>query len=572
MNTIKKMLLLLAAFSSFSLYAESGRELHILSTGDVHGNWFSESFVKDGKINNSLEAVKCKVDSFRTAYGRDNVLLLDAGDGLQGTNAPYYYNYVAVSEPHLYPRLAKYIGYDAITVGNHDIETGHKVYDRVALELENAGIPWLYANALKADGSCYFKEYAVFERGGMKVLVIGFGNANIRSWLQPQLWEGIDFKSIVSMAGEVVARLKAEVKPQLTVLLLHSGTGKGNGQHLENQALDVYRSVKGVDLVIGGHDHKPYALLENGCAYVDGGAKSSSMGHAVACAGGKEGHRIVRAETLNLDKSKVDPLMRKHFNKEFNLVSDFSNRKIGSLDTDLLSRDGYRGMSDYTNLVHTVQLKVSGAPISFCAPLNYDGKVKKGELIYNDLFTIYPFENQLFVVKMTGKEIKKYLEFSYDNWIVTPGSHVLKIKNTPEPRTGSFKWSFVGWSYNFDSAAGIKYSVDVTKPAGSRVKILSMADGSSFSEDAWYEVATSSYRANGGGDLMVKGAGIPAEELQGRVVRRYEEMRELIYKFIGDNGGLKKEAFGKSELLGSWSFEPKAVVEPLMEADMELIF
>jgi len=70
------------------------------------------------------------------------------------------------------------------------------------------------------------------------------------------------------------------------------------------------------------------------------------------------------------------------------------------------TRDAYKGMCDYVNLVHTLCLGCAPARISIAAPLTYDGFVKGGTLIYKDLFTIYPFENQLYVITMTGKEIK----------------------------------------------------------------------------------------------------------------------------------------------------------------------
>ena len=124
--------------------------LTILSTNDVHGTWFDSTYV-DARTRPALTAVKYYVDSVRTANGAENVLLLDAGDCLQGDNAPYYFNYVDTETPHLFPRLMEYMGYDAVAVGNHDIETGHAVYDRVAADLKKNGVDFLAANALRND-------------------------------------------------------------------------------------------------------------------------------------------------------------------------------------------------------------------------------------------------------------------------------------------------------------------------------------------------------------------------------------------------------------------------------------
>ena len=125
----------MAAALLLALSCSSEKTLHIVTTGDVHGSWFDEPYVEGGATKTSLMSVSAWVDSLRDAVGRKNVLLFDAGDCLQGDNAAYYYNYVDTTEAHLFPELVSYMGYDAVTVGNHDIETGHPVYDRIAADL-----------------------------------------------------------------------------------------------------------------------------------------------------------------------------------------------------------------------------------------------------------------------------------------------------------------------------------------------------------------------------------------------------------------------------------------------------
>ena len=133
----------------------------VLATNDVHGRYFDSSYVDDG-VRNSLISVSCYVDSVRTSSGRESVILLDVGDFLQGDNAAYYYNYVDTLSIHLYARMAEYMDYDAVIVGNHDIETGHGVYDRIKSQLR---MPFLAANALRTDdGKPYFQEYTVLKR------------------------------------------------------------------------------------------------------------------------------------------------------------------------------------------------------------------------------------------------------------------------------------------------------------------------------------------------------------------------------------------------------------------------
>ena len=565
----------IAVYSAFFSGPRKGvHELHVLATNDVHGAWFDSTYTGSG-VRSSLFAVSRTVDSIRAAVGPRNVLLLDAGDCLQGDNAAYYYNYVATAEPHLFPRLAAYMGYDAIAVGNHDIETGHPVYDRVTRQLRRKGIAFLAGNAFRTDGrGTYWSEYKVFRRSGMKVLVAGYTNAYIASWLGEDKWSGMSFSSLVPLVGERVARLRRRFRPDVVVVAVHSGTGKGDGSELESQGMDLFRSLEGVDFVICSHDHRSFVSNSGSCVLLNSGSRASNVAHGVLKAKVK-GRRIVSREySCGLEKTdphKVDTAMKAAFRADFEKVRDFTLAEVGGTECELSMREAFRGPCAMLDLIHTVQLLSSGAQVSFAAPLSQKGLIPAGKLIYNDLFVIYPYENTLFKVKLTGEQIVSYLEYSYDAWIQDPSSgHVLRIESRGDDRFGNSRWSFVNRSYNFDSAAGLRYTVDVTKPFGSRVAVSSMADGSAFERDSVYTVAMTSYRAAGGGGLLREGAG--ADPATVPVEGRYPEIRDLVYQFIKDRGTLTAGAVSDSSLLGGWSFVPSPAAQEAIDADMKLLF
>ena len=568
--------IVLSCFVFFAFCAAGNHHnLRIITTGDVHGAWFPESYVNPGELNTSLMSVKHFVDSIRADVGRNNVLLLDAGDCLQGDNATYYFNNVVADRPHLFPRLVAYMGYDALVVGNHDIEAGHKVYDKVYRELAGYGIPWLGGNAVKDDGTTYFPEYAVFRKAGLKVLVIGFTNANIGAWVADEEWKGMTFQPIVSRAQAVVDRLTVKENPQIVVMVVHSGIGDGDGRQLENEGLDLFRALKGVDLLVCGHDHRSYVIDENKADLVDGGAKAGRVGVAsvdVETRGRKLVSKTTRSEVVRLDKKVYDEEMEKRFRPEFEEVRAFTLRPVGNLEMELRTRDAYVGMSDYVNLLHRVQMNRPGVQLSLAAPLKYDSKVEAGQLVFNDMFTIYPYENQLVVAKLSGSEIVRILEFSYDRWIGGGDGHVLKIRNTPDERTGSDKWSFVGRPYNFDSVAGLIYTVDVTKPFGSRICIKSMADGSAFDEEAFYNVAMTSYRANGGGGIIPRGAGLDDAVMASRIVGKDKEIRMIVYDFFLEHPVVDSALVNDEKILGHWEFIPADVAGEALRKDMNLLF
>ena len=550
--------------------------LQLFTTNDVHGRFFDSLYV-GGNTKESLLAVARYVDSVRTAEGPENVLLVDAGDCLQGDNAAYYFNYVDTVTPHLYARITDYMGYDAVAVGNHDIETGHPVYDRVAKQMR---APFLAANALRTDnGEPYFPEYTTVNKSGLKVAILGYTNPNIKNWLAESLWSGMEFKSLIPVVQEGVDKVIEKEHPHVVIVAVHSGTGAGDGSVLESQGLDLYKSLKGVDFLICSHDHRPFIASKDDLCLINSGSHCRNIGHGTVEVEIKDGQVVSKklsADLIKVNKKLVDVEMREHFRKDYEAVKAFTLKPVGKLERDMYTRESYAGMCDYMNLLHTLSLSCSPAQISFSAPLTFNGKVKAGQLVYNDLFTIYPYENQLYVVSMSGREIKDYLEYSYDAWINTvsgrKSDNLLKIRNAADPCTEQKRWSFVERSYNFDSAAGINYTVDIRKPYGSRIEIESLADGTKFDMDARYNVAMTSYRASGGGGIMREGAKVDTDRIDERVVARYPEIREILYEYLSEHGTISPEETGNPSVIGSWKFIPEKKASKMLENDMALLF
>lgn len=551
--------------------------LTVLSTNDVHGTWFDSTYVGNG-IKRSLMAVNYYVDSIRVAEGAENVLLVEVGDCLQGDNAAYYYNYVDTLSPHLFPRLLDYMHYDAVVWGNHDVETGHKVYDRVNKELTQYGIPFLAGNAIRNDnGKTYFPLYKMVEKGGLRIAVLGYENANINGWLAEEVWSGMHFERIVSLVQKDVDAVRAKEHPDVVVVGVHSATGEGDGSNAEAEGMDIFNQVRGVDWLLTSHDHRPYVETRDSIALMNSGSHSRFLAHGkmnITVKDGKIVSKTFDTELIPVDAAKADPEMRAHFRKEFEAVRDFTRQEVGVLTVPLYTRDAYTGPCNYVNLVHTLCIQCAPAQLSVAAPLTYNGYVPAGTLLFNDLFTIYPFENQLYVITMTGDEIRRYLEASYDRWIVTyagPGSHILQIVQKDDPRTQQKSWSFVERSYNFDSMAGLNYTVDVTKPMGERISISTLADGTAFDPAKTYNVAMTSYRASGGG-LLLQEIGIDTDRIDERVVARYPEIRNILYDYLKANGTLDPAVFSDEKILGSWRFVPEKLADPILKTDIQLLF
>ena len=196
-------------------------------------------------------------------------------------------------------------------------------------------------------------------------------------------------------------------------------------------------------------------------------------------------------------------------------------------------------------------------------------QLKKGDVFVSDMFNLYKYENMLYVMTLSGKEIKDFLEMSYYMWtnqMKSPENHLLWFKK--KPREGAEdRASFQNFSFNFDSASGIIYTVDVTKPKGEKITITSMADGSPFRMDKIYKVALNSYRGNGGGELLTKGSGIPQEDLKDRIIFSTDkDLRFYLMNYIEKKGTMNPKA------LNQWKFVPEKWTVPAAQRDSVYLF
>ena len=184
------------------------------------------------------------------------------------------------------------------------------------------------------------------------------------------------------------------------------------------------------------------------------------------------------------------------------------------------------------------------------------------------MFNLYKYENQIYVMTLTGEEIRKHLEMSYNLWVNTmtsPDDHIMLLND--DTKGDLQRYGFKNFTFNFDSAAGIDYEVDVTKPNGQKVRILRMSNGEPFDENKTYKVALNSYRGNGGGELLTKGAGIPREQLESRIVFRSEkDQRFYLMKEIEKAGEMDPKANN------NWRFVPEEWAVPAIERDRKLLF
>ena len=263
---------LIAAFVTAMLVACSGasaQKLTIMHFNDTHSHLEPERAGKSAGRGGVIERAAL-VDSVRNAVGRRNFLLLHAGDFNQGTS--YYTTLGGMLEVGLVNAL----GYDVITLGNHEFDDG---IEHLGRRLAGLKCPVVCSNYdfSQFELGKYVKPYVVLKRGGMRIGIFGM-LTDITKVVERTIADRLPKFDDVETADRWASYLKNEKKCDIVIALTHLG--------LENEDFmdpDLVRATRNIDLVVGGHSHtfiknivyennidgKPVPIVQNGCWGLD---------------------------------------------------------------------------------------------------------------------------------------------------------------------------------------------------------------------------------------------------------------------------------------------------------------
>lgn len=557
----------------------------ILQTSDIHGSIFPYNFITNRPQATSLAHVSAFVKHER-AKTDQTVILLDNGDILQGQPTVYYSNFIDTSNQNIVARTFNYLQYDAATYGNHDIETGPKIYYRVT---EESNFPWLAANVTNTStGECNFKPYTIIKRNGIKVAVIGLITPHIPNWLPERLWPNMKFEDMINCAEKWLKIVKEKENPDIIAGLFHAGHdytyGGGSADECCNENASVLVAMKtaGFDVIMIGHDHDAYCqklanINGDSVLIVDPASNAKYVAQTTITIHkglfGRIRSKEVKGELIPMDTVKYDEDFMSKFGDDYNRVKNFVNNPIGEFTQTMSSQNAFVEPTAFIDFIHKNQLSITGADISFAAPLSFVSTIKKGKITVSDMFKLYRFENFLNTMVLTGDEIDKYLEYTATLWFNTMTSandHILNFKMNPDgtiAQNNQGKAMLEHNFYSFDSAAGIIYTIDATKPEGQKVTIVSMADGTPFDPSKKYKVAINSYRANGGGGHLSKGAGLTSEEIKNRQISSTDtDLRLIMMKYIMEHKVINPQT------ISSWKLVPEKWTKNASKRDMDILF
>jgi len=545
----------------------STMKLKIIETTDVHGSFFPEDIVRQKSANGSLAQAMSIIRAERENENQE-VILLDNGDILQGTPVVYYANYIDTQRVHVLAEIMNFMKYDAASVGNHDIEASPKVYEKLRKQIN---FPYMAANAIDSvNKEPHFTPYTIINKKGVKIAIIGLITPSIPNWLPEKLWPGMYFDDMIESAEYWINYIRENENPDLVIGLFHAGVDATYGgeseskKRNENASLLVANQVPGFDIVFAGHDHKSLSeyiinVAGDSVLILNAGAHAHNLAIAdVELKYDNESSKynlVLNGEIMNLQEVEPDSLFMLEFGQYFRKVEDYMNKKVVELDNNIYAEEALYGPSAFVDMIHQIQLDVSGADISFAAPFSTNAVLEKGPLYMRDMFKLYRYENFLCTLSLTGKEIRDFLEYSANLWfdsVPNSSNSILLLREGAEK--DRYGLPLKNAYYNFDSGAGIKYTIDLRRARaclsarqGERVKIIGMADGSAFDKNKMYKVVMNSYRANGGGNHLFEGVGLTKREIKSRMIHCSDEDFRMIL-----TSWLQKQGHFMPHSLNSW--------------------
>lgn len=500
MRRLAALVLLVVAFLPAPARAEETR-VTVLHTTDVHGSLLPWDDLLDRPAARGLAKVATVVAKAR-AEGPP-VLLLDNGDALSGSPLVTVWRRDPAGAPEPVTRAMNALGYDAMGLGNHEFDYGPAAVEAAR---KASAFPWLASNVVRADGSPAFSAGIVKELpSGVRVGVFGLATPATPQLCDSTQVAGYQFLSPIEIAQKEVNRLRGAERCDVVIALAHTGlekdpktgelrTGEVPG---ENFGWRLAHEVSGLDVVILGHTHAsvPFATID-GALVTQAGRSAEAVGRvdltftrATDASPWKLSNRranvIVLGDTTATDAALADTLAT--YGERTRRALDES---VGSAAGVLAAPGGRYADNVLWQLIHRAQLDATGADVSLAAMFDPAQRVAAGPITVRDLLRLYPYENTLVTVEMTGAELKAALEQSasiFQTYDYSEG-RALTVPNAP--------------GYNFDMAMGVTYDVDLTRPAGDRILNLMWGDRP-LAPAQKLRVAVNGYRAAGGGDFAM---------------------------------------------------------------------
>lgn len=497
--------------------------LGIYSTTDMHGKCYDLNPINGRSVDNSYLKVATAMKEERAAM--DGTILIDNGDIIQGSAIISYNMNMEGGVNNPMALCLRYIGYDAFNLGNHEFNFDFGIqqifYDMLEDETgayPGTPVPVLSANYINiATQQPNFAPYKImtFDVGGrpFKVGILCFANVNIPNWDLPSHYEGSDFvhadNTERTFAYEWInywqKTLREDEGCDFVIVACHSGEDSGlvgdagggvvetgeTGFTTENQVRHMVEHTTGIDMVISGHNHRVgvYTMTNaegQPVPCVNGG--TSTLTKTVVTISPDGSFTVGESVNMDLTGYENDAGLKALIEPYYERSLPFITEQIGTVSGDWDNvTDLFHVQSDTMDFVHEAQIWATGADVSLASPVAergyYIGQLlnngQPGPISLKDCYSFYRFDNNLlYMVQMTGKQLKDWMEDCVKDYTVAPDGTI------------------TGGGYGTDQLYGISYDVYLGNPEGSRVTNMTY-NGAPVADDQVFKVAVNSYRLSG---------------------------------------------------------------------------
>mgnify|MGYP006287184387 CR=1 FL=1 len=483
------VLVMVFAFISSGVMAQE-LDISVLFTNDTHGRveegaYAGMGFAKVSTIVNDYQSKK------------DDVLLLDSGDTFHGQNI------VNLSEGESIVKILNHMGYDALTVGNHDFNYGQ---ERLKELNEMTDFPILGANL----DPQLVDDYVIKDIDGFKVGIFGLATPETTYKTHPKNVEGLEFLNPVQIAKDMVDELKDQT--DMIIVLSHLGMSEGS----EYTSIDVAEEVEGIDLIVDGHSH--HALEEgkmvNDVLIVQAGEYDKNVGVVdIAISDNKisemKASLVTKEDAENIAKDqKILDLIAEIEKQNEEITSEVVGKTAVELNGE---RENVRtGETNLGSLIGDAMLSAVDAEVAITNGGGIRSSIDKGEITRGEIISVLPFGNTVVVKNIKGSELLNAVEHGLSEYPAHEGL--------------------------FPQVAGISFVFAKDRPAGERVLEIKV-NGKSLDYDKNYKVATNDFMAAGGDGYTMFEDTETHQEAGG--------LEEVLMKYIKENGTVFPEVKGR---------------------------
>ena len=519
---------------------EESKTVTILQTSDLHGmvNPYDYASNKVSKTSLAHAATIIKAERSKDP----NLLLLDTGDTTQANYIQEFLN----ENPNPIIGALNYLDYDAWTLGNHEFNFGFSYVTKEISEFEGVT---LAGNIYKADGSRWIDAYHIFDVDGVKVAVFGIDAPHVPQWekTDPTHYDNMTFTSPMEETGKILKELDG--KADVVIGSIHYGLEGEYGTEGVQALAETYGDR--IDALLIGHAHAVVDETIGGIPVLEPGSNGQYVSKVtITLTGSGSGWTVDKSATTGelLDCSAVTP--DADFLAEFKSLHEKSlamaSREVGQVGKTFLDPvellpgipNAIIQDNPVIDLINKVQMEQTGADVSLAALFDSSSNLEAGPFLHRDSVKIYKYDNTLFAVKVTGKQLKAIMERQAGGFFNQYQSGDVTVSFNPNIRM-----------YNYDEFAGVNYEIDISKPEGQRIQNVTY-QGKPLSDTQTLVLALNNYRYGG-----LVSAGLLNES---DVVYEGGAVRDMITDYVASlQGPLMPECDNNWKIVGADLSDPQ---------------